>query len=68
MWNTIIGDQGTKALANELASGLKPGAVIGLIGDLGAGKTTLTRYIAEALEVEDRPSCIGFRIRKSSMN
>ena len=32
---------------------LTPGSVICLIGDLGAGKTTMTQSLAKALEVDD---------------
>jgi tRNA threonylcarbamoyladenosine biosynthesis protein TsaE len=43
----------TKALAEQLATELGGGEVIGLIGDLGTGKTTFTQYLAAALGVED---------------
>lgn len=36
----------------ELAERCKPGTVIGLMGDLGTGKTTLTKYIAEGLGIQ----------------
>lgn len=39
----------TIALGGELASALSPGLVIWLNGDLGAGKTTLTRAMLRAL-------------------
>ncbi len=39
----------TLALGAALAKVLKPGLVIHLIGDLGAGKTTLTRGLLRAL-------------------
>jgi tRNA threonylcarbamoyladenosine biosynthesis protein TsaE len=42
----------TDALGRTLARLAAPGQVIGLIGDLGAGKTRLVRAIAEALGVE----------------
>ncbi|MDR3633029.1 MAG: tRNA (adenosine(37)-N6)-threonylcarbamoyltransferase complex ATPase subunit type 1 TsaE [Isosphaeraceae bacterium] len=42
----------TEALAKALAALVEPGVVIGLIGPLGAGKTRLTRALAEALEVD----------------
>jgi tRNA threonylcarbamoyladenosine biosynthesis protein TsaE len=42
----------TEALGRALASIAKPGLVIGLMGDLGAGKTRLVRAMAEALGVE----------------
>lgn len=44
--------QDTRHLADELVSRLYPGAVVCLVGDLGAGKTTLTQAICEALGVD----------------
>jgi len=41
----------TEAIGRELASGLSPGSVILLIGDLGAGKTALVRGLAAGLGV-----------------
>lgn len=41
----------TKAFAREVADRITPGAVIGLVGDLGAGKTAFVRHLAEALGV-----------------
>jgi tRNA threonylcarbamoyladenosine biosynthesis protein TsaE len=41
----------TAAIGRELASGLIPGSVILLIGDLGAGKTAFVRGLAEGLGV-----------------
>jgi tRNA threonylcarbamoyladenosine biosynthesis protein TsaE len=38
-------EQATEALGATLAQRLKPGDVVGLKGDLGAGKTTLARAI-----------------------
>ncbi|MCD6234788.1 MAG: tRNA (adenosine(37)-N6)-threonylcarbamoyltransferase complex ATPase subunit type 1 TsaE [Candidatus Neomarinimicrobiota bacterium] len=40
----------TKALGRKIARVLKPGDVIALYGDLAAGKTTLTRGLAEAFQ------------------
>jgi tRNA threonylcarbamoyladenosine biosynthesis protein TsaE len=43
----------TVALGRRLGERLFPGAVIALIGRLGAGKTHFVRAVAEGLEVED---------------
>lgn len=48
----------THALAARLASDLKPGDVLALVGDLGAGKTEFTRGLGLALELpSDVPVC-----------
>jgi len=44
---------GTEALGRHLGERLFPGAVVALIGQLGAGKTHLTRAIAEGLGVRN---------------
>ena len=43
----------TKALGTVLGKISRPGDVILLTGDLGAGKTTLTQFIAQSLDVPD---------------
>lgn len=43
----------TKKLGCKLGTLLKEGDVVCLDGDLGAGKTTITKSIAKGLEVED---------------
>jgi len=43
----------TIAIGTRLAKSLKKGACIALIGDLGSGKTVLTKGIAEGLGVKD---------------
>ncbi|HEV3316291.1 MAG TPA: tRNA (adenosine(37)-N6)-threonylcarbamoyltransferase complex ATPase subunit type 1 TsaE [Candidatus Angelobacter sp.] len=40
----------TTQLGRELARGLKPGTIVLLRGDLGAGKTTLVKGIAEGFQ------------------
>ncbi|HEX2095849.1 MAG TPA: tRNA (adenosine(37)-N6)-threonylcarbamoyltransferase complex ATPase subunit type 1 TsaE [Solirubrobacterales bacterium] len=42
----------TEALGGRLAEGLKPGGVVVISGELGAGKTTLVRGACRALGVE----------------
>jgi len=44
---------GTEAIGHRLAEVLFGGAVVALIGPLGAGKTQLVRAIAEALDISD---------------
>jgi tRNA threonylcarbamoyladenosine biosynthesis protein TsaE len=61
----------TETLGAELASELKPGDVVLLYGQLGAGKTTLVRGAARALGVEDPITSptfsIGHRYQGSSV-
>lgn len=47
-------ENATFALAQRLAARLKPGMVIYLHGDLGAGKTTLVRGVLNALGYKGR--------------
>lgn len=49
----IKDEKQTKEFGLSLADKLKPGSVVALIGDLGTGKTALTKYIAEGLGVKD---------------
>jgi tRNA threonylcarbamoyladenosine biosynthesis protein TsaE len=46
---SLADESATVALAQRLATELKPGMVIYLRGDLGAGKTTLVRGVLNAL-------------------
>ena len=46
---TLNGEAGTRALGAALAPLLRPGMRIYLYGDLGAGKTTFTRGLLQAL-------------------
>ncbi len=54
----------TRAFGLELAQSLAAGDVVALIGDLGTGKTALTRYIAEGLGVAARITSPTFTIVK----
>jgi tRNA threonylcarbamoyladenosine biosynthesis protein TsaE len=48
---TLQNEQDTDALGRALADVLPPGAVVGLVGTLGAGKTRLVQAVATALGV-----------------
>lgn len=50
----LADESATVALAQRLAACLKPGMVIYLYGDLGAGKTTLVRGVLNALGYTSR--------------
>jgi tRNA threonylcarbamoyladenosine biosynthesis protein TsaE len=54
----------TKDFAKELAKLLQPGDVIALEGDLGAGKTTFTKGLAEGLEIKKTVNSPTFTIIK----
>jgi len=49
----VLNEEQAKLFGRELAEQLHPGSVIALIGGLGAGKTTLTKAIAEGLGIYD---------------
>ena len=52
----------TRALGEKIASRLKPGDVLLLEGDLGAGKSELTRGIARGLGVTETVTSPSFTI------
>ena len=54
----------TRSLGLEIADALEPGDVVALTGDLGTGKTALTKYIAEGLGVREEISSPTFTIIK----
>jgi len=54
MTHHLAAEADTLAAGAQLAAGLRPGMVVYLNGDLGAGKTTLARGILSALGVTDR--------------
>ncbi|MDR3072953.1 MAG: tRNA (adenosine(37)-N6)-threonylcarbamoyltransferase complex ATPase subunit type 1 TsaE [Clostridiales Family XIII bacterium] len=50
------------AFASEFAEALRPGSIIGLIGDLGTGKTTFTKYLAKGLGIRETVSSPTFTL------
>ncbi|MCB9498382.1 MAG: tRNA (adenosine(37)-N6)-threonylcarbamoyltransferase complex ATPase subunit type 1 TsaE [Bacillales bacterium] len=53
-----------RAFAEELSLKIKKGTLIGLKGPLGAGKTTLVKYIGKALKVKEEIISPTFNIIK----
>lgn len=58
------GEEDTYRLAKELTRLFVPGSVIGLDGDLGAGKTTFSKAVGQALEVQETVNSPTFTIIK----
>lgn len=60
----IKSEQDTREFGLKLGKEARPGTVIAMIGDLGTGKTTLTKAIAEGLGVKDIITSPTFNIVK----
>ena len=58
----IRNEEETRAFGLALADELQPNDVLALIGDLGVGKTSLTKYIAEGLGVTEAVTSPTFTI------
>lgn len=57
-------EKDTQNFAKKLAKSLKGGEIIALEGDLGAGKTTMTQYLAKAFGVKERVTSPTFVLMK----
>ena len=62
MVKTINNELETREFGIALAKRLKPGSIVALIGDLGTGKTTLTKSIAEGLGISEMITSPTFTI------
>ena len=60
----IKNEHDTEEFGMKLASKLEPGDIVALIGDLGTGKTTFTKYIAKGLGVTENIDSPTFNIVK----
>ncbi len=55
-------EEETQSLGTKLGAALQAGDILCLDGDLGAGKTTLTKAIAKAMGIEDHVTSPTFTI------
>lgn len=63
MYSKILNDENeTRKLTYKLGELVKPGDIICLIGDLGAGKTTFTQGLAKGMGIEDYVTSPTFTI------
>jgi tRNA threonylcarbamoyladenosine biosynthesis protein TsaE len=58
------GPQETRRVAAVIAEALRPGDVVSLTGELGAGKTCFVQGAAAALGVEDKVTSPSFLLRR----
>lgn len=61
---TVKNIKETQKLAKKFAKMIKGGDIVLLNGDLGAGKTTFTKFVAKALGVRDEVTSPTFTIMK----
>lgn len=59
---TLKNEEETKAFGVQLGRNAARGDIIALIGDLGTGKTALTKYIAKGLGIEETVTSPTFTI------
>lgn len=64
MKTEVHSEEGMKAFGTRLGAILRGGEIIELIGDVGAGKTTLTKGIATGLAVDEDVQSPSFTISR----
>ena len=64
MQQTVTSESAMKALGEKIGAALQGGEVIELIGDVGAGKTTLAKGIARGLGVDDEVQSPSFTLSR----
>jgi tRNA threonylcarbamoyladenosine biosynthesis protein TsaE len=58
----LLGEEQLKEYGRRLGSELEPGAVVALVGELGAGKTTLAKAVASGLCIKEHVTSPTFTI------
>lgn len=61
---TVNKEDEAAKFGRQIGQKARPGTVLALIGDLGSGKTTLTKYIAEGLGISEVITSPTFNIIK----
>ena len=61
---TVKNEEETRSFGLSLGRQARAGQILALSGDLGTGKTALTRYIAEGLGVRETISSPTFTVIK----
>jgi tRNA threonylcarbamoyladenosine biosynthesis protein TsaE len=60
----VTSEAAMRSLGVQIASALTGGEMIELVGDVGAGKTTLTKGIAEGLHIDETVQSPSFTINR----
>jgi tRNA threonylcarbamoyladenosine biosynthesis protein TsaE len=60
----VASETETRAVAKKLGSLLRGGEIIELVGDIGAGKTTFVKGLAEGLRVDEDVQSPSFTINR----
>lgn len=60
----VASEQETKKLGETIGATLKGGEVFELVGDVGAGKTTFTKGLAQGLSIDDDVQSPSFTISR----
>jgi tRNA threonylcarbamoyladenosine biosynthesis protein TsaE len=66
----LFSTEETVSFGKEMALLLRPGSILALVGDLGAGKTTFVQGLAQGLGIEDSvqsPTFVTLNIYEGSM-
>lgn len=64
MEKILVGDHAMREFGAHIGTQLRGGDIVELVGDVGAGKTTLTKGIAQGLGVDDEVQSPSFTISR----